>query len=156
VYVKVVFNEDTRYFTGCILKMFDGVVEYLKELVKDENYPFGAIEETLANALVHRDYLDTSRGIAISINDRNIEISNPGSLIANNSVYKFSKENNPGRRNPWLYQRLVAADSGKRFLKTSAGLSRIKSAFADIGEVKFLNIGSQNLFKVILPRLRKA
>ena len=106
----------------------------------------------MANALVHRDYLDNSRGITVTINEKNIEISNPGSLMASNSVYKFIKENNPDRRNSWLYQRLVTLDDKKRFMKSGLGMRRIKERFAQIGEAKFLNIGSQNLFKVILPR----
>jgi len=43
-------------------------------------------------------------------NAKNIEISNPGALIAGNSVYSFSREINPDRRNPWLYQRLLTLD----------------------------------------------
>ena len=56
-------------------------------MINNEKYPFEALEEVIANALVHRDYLDNSRGITISITDKNIEISNPGALIAENSVY---------------------------------------------------------------------
>ncbi len=55
-------------------------------------------------------------------------------------------------RNSWLYQRLLSLDVKRRFMRSGTGMLRIKKAFAEIGEVKFLNIGSQNLFKVILPR----
>lgn len=151
VFVKIVHGEIVEYVTGNIVKMLDGACKRVKEIIADESYPFGAVEEVIANALVHRDYLDSSRGVVIVITDKNIEISNPGSLMASNSIYKFEHENNPDRRNPWLYQRLVTADSGRRFLKTGAGLSRVKKAFENTGEVKYLNIGSQNLFKVILP-----
>ena len=99
--------------------------EHLKNIIKDENYPFEALNEAIANALVHRDYLDNSRGIMVTINDKNIEISNPGALKANNSVYKVIKENNPDRRNSWLYQRLVTLDNQKRFLKSGIGMRHI-------------------------------
>jgi predicted HTH transcriptional regulator len=153
VYVKVICDgNEVRCFHGNILSMLDSVSGYFGEVIKDDNYPMDALEEALANALVHRDYLDLSRGITVAITDKNIEISNPGALIANNSIYKFIKENNPDRRNSWLYQRLLTLDTKKRFMKSGIGMSRIKKAFAEIGEVKFLNIGAQNLFKVILPR----
>ena len=151
VYVKIVYGETVHYITGSIIKMLDEACARIKEIVADDRYPFGAVEEVIANALVHRDYLDSSRGVVITVTDKNMEISNPGSLIAYNSIYKFEHENNPDRRNPWLYQRLVTADGGRRFLKTGAGLGRIKRSFENLGEVKYLNIGSQNLFKVILP-----
>jgi hypothetical protein len=63
----------------------------------------------------------------------------------------FIKENNPDRRNPWLYQRLLTLDNKKRFTKSGLGLTRIKKAFEETGEVKFVNVGSMNLFKVIMP-----
>ena len=152
VYVKVSYREDVQYFYGNILKMLDQTCDYLKQAIREENYPLEEVYEAVANALVHRDYLDNSRGITVTINEKNIEISNPGSLMASNSVYKFIKENNPDRRNSWLYQRLVTLDDKKRFMKSGLGMRRIKERFAQIGEAKFLNIGSQNLFKVILPR----
>ncbi|MCX7709820.1 MAG: putative DNA binding domain-containing protein [Clostridia bacterium] len=152
VYVKVSYNDEVSCFYGNILKMLDDVSQYLSEKIKDDGYPMEALFEAIANALVHRDYLDTARGITVTINDKKIEISNPGALIANNTVYKFMKENNPERRNAWLYQRLLTYDSKRRFMKTGIGMQRIKKAFTEIGDVKFLNIGSQNLFKIILPR----
>lgn len=151
VYIKVTKKKEVKMFYGSILNMLDEVSDYLKSVINNEKYPFEALEEVIANALVHRDYLDNSRGITISITDKNIEISNPGALIAENSVYKFIKENNPNRRNSWLYQRLLTLDPKKRFMKSGMGMTRIKTAFRDIGKVKFVNIGSQNLFKVLLP-----
>lgn len=155
VYIKVTNNEEVKMFYGSILSMLDAVSDYLKDVIGSDKYPLEALEEVIANALVHRDYLDTSRGITVSITDKNIEISNPGALIAENSVYKFIKEKNPIRRNPWLYQRLLTLDPKKRFMKSGMGMSRIKAAFKDIGKVKFVNIGSQNLFKVLLPPVQK-
>lgn len=152
VYIKASCNDEVRYFYGNLLSQLGQAMEYLKSVIEDEDFSFEAAEEVVANALVHRDYLDTSRGIAIIVNDKNVEISNPGSLVAGNNVYRITKENNPNRRNSWLYQRLVTLDEKKRFMKTGVRLAKIKEAFSEVGEVKFLNIGSQNLFKVILPR----
>lgn len=151
VYIKVSYNEDVRFFYGNLLDMLDHTMEYMRGIIPGD-FAFEAAEEAIANAIVHRDYLDHSRGIAVTVSSKNMEISNPGSLLAGNSIYKFMKEHNPDRRNPWLYQRLITLDDKKRFMKTGIGLTRIKKFFPKAGEVKFLNIGSQNLFKVILPR----
>lgn len=155
VYIKVTNNDEVKIFQGNILTMLDEVSDYIRNYNRDSKYPFEALEEVVANALAHRDYLDLSRGITIAITDKNVEVSNPGALIADNSVYKFIKENNPDRRNSWLYQRLLTLDPKKRFMKSGMGMTRVKNAFKDIGKVKFVNIGSQNLFKVLLPPIPK-
>ena len=151
-YIKVSTYENARLFSGNILSMLDDASDYIKRLLDDVNYPCDAVEEVLANALVHRDYFDLSRGINVLISEKNIEINNPGALVAGNTVYKLTRENNPERRNPWLYQRLLTFDKKERFMRSGLGMARIRKAFENIGEVKFINIGSQNLFKVVLPR----
>lgn len=151
-YIKVMYDDKTELFYGNILNMLDNTMEVLKDLIKDKDYPFEALEEVIANALVHRDYLDDSRGITINITPGFIEITNPGALVSQNSAYQFTRGNNPYRRNSWLYQRLLMLDHKKRFMRTGIGMTRIKNSFSGIGKVKFINIGSQNLFKVILPR----
>ena len=156
VYVKAACGEQTRVFHGNLLSILDETTAYLRSCIGDPDYPFEALDEAVANAVVHRDYLDTSRGIHITLGDGHIEISNPGALISGNTVYRFVRENNPDRRNSWLYQRLLTLDDRNRFLKSGIGMARIKNAFSSIGEVKFINIGSQNLFKVILPRNKEA
>lgn len=155
VYIKVINQNEVRCFTGNILSMLDNVSAYLEANMNSEFYPVHAVEEAIANALAHRDYLDMSRGITVAVNEKNIEISNPGALISGNTIYRFVKENNPERRNSWLYQRLLTLDEKRRFMRSGVGMTRIKKAFESIGEVKFLNIGSQNLFKVILPRKKQ-
>lgn len=152
VYAKVMHDDKIDLFHGNILSMLDNISDFLKGVIKDKNYPFEALEEVIANALVHRDYLDDSRGITINITSKFIEITNPGALISDNSIYQFTKGNNPYRRNSWLYQRLLMLDHKKRFMRSGIGMTRVKSSFSGIGKVKFINIGSQNLFKVILPR----
>lgn len=87
----------------------------------------------------------------VTVKDKNIEVSNPGAFVANNSLYKFIGKNNPERRNPWLYQRLLTLIPNESFVKSGMGMPGIRKAFKEIGEVKFLNIGSQNLFKAVLP-----
>src|SRR5690606_571260 len=142
-YIKVMYDDKTELFYGNILNMLDNTMGVLKDLIKDKDYPFEALEEVIANALVHRDYLDDSRGITINITPGFIEITNPGALVSQNSAYQFTRGNNPYRRNSWLYQRLLMLDHKKRFMRTGIGMTRIKNSFSGIGKVKFINIGSQ-------------
>lgn len=124
----------------------------VKERVQDAGYPYDAFEEALANALIHRDYLDTSRGVHVEIKNNCIEISNPGAMMAGNRTVKYLRDKNPARRNPWLYQRILTMVQGRHLINGGSGMSRMKEAFSEIGNVRFINLGSKNLYKVILPR----
>lgn len=155
VHTKVICGEDVVCFYGNIVKMLDDVSAHLEQKISEKDYPLHAVKEAVANALVHRDYLDNSRGIVITITQKDIEISNPGALIATNDVYKFIKEKNPIRRNAWLYQRIMLLDDKEQFIKLGNGIERITKPFSKIGEVRFINIAVQNLFKVIFPRRKK-
>jgi predicted HTH transcriptional regulator len=155
-FIKVIYLDEVLCFYGNILKMLDDVSVYLEEKIIEKDYPLDAIKEAIANAMVHRDYLDMSRGITVTVTQKIIEVSNPGALIATNNIYKFMKDKNPARRNPWLYQRIMILDEKMRFLRLGGGISRITRPFAKIGEVRFLNIGDQNLFKIIFPRRKKS
>lgn len=151
-YVKVIFNHEVCIITGNIFSMKLKTGLKVREVIKDGEYPFDAFEEALANAILHRDYLDIGRGIHVEIKDNYIEIINPGALMPGNSIVKYMKDKNPNRRNPWLYQRLLTMNQGKCFLEAGTGMARMKEAFSQRGKVRFINLGSQNLFKVILPR----
>lgn len=151
-YIRIINGDDIEVISGNILYMMDQVINKVKMIIKDDNYPIIAFEEALANALVHRDYMDLSRGVLINITDKTIEIINPGSLGQSKKVHLSMRECQPERRNAWLYQRLITIDERKRFIKSGIGMSRIRQAFEGIGTVKFINLGKQNSFKVILPR----
>ncbi len=151
VYIQVAYHNHIELFTGNILRMLDEVESFIEGLCVDEGYPLEALFEAIVNAVTHRDYLDVSRGIMINIHPKNIEVINPGVIVSGNKVYSAHKENMPKRRNPWLYQRLLTIDKKGRFLKYGLGIKRIKESYKNIGQVKFVNIGSENIFKVILP-----
>ncbi|NLX63317.1 MAG: transcriptional regulator [Clostridiaceae bacterium] len=151
-YLKIINGDETDIISGNILSMLDQAVNRVKTIIKDENYPFAAFEEALANALVHRDYMDLSRGVLINITNKAIEIINPGALTQSKKVCLNFRECQPERRNAWLYQRIITIDERRRFIKSGVGMDRIRRSFEGIGEVKFINLGKQNSFKVILPR----
>lgn len=148
VYIKVIFNEDKfKYFYGNVNIMLTEVEEYLKGIL-ESNYPYDALFRIIANAIIHRDYTDISRGITIEITEKNIVVSNPGALMEGNLIYKIEKDKDTRKRNIWLYHRLINLGNEKYF-KEGFGILKIKESIKD---AKFLNLGSQNLFKVILPR----
>jgi len=151
-YVKFISSEGITHITGNIYSMMHQSLELIRNIISDDTYPFDAVEESLANAMLHRDYLDIARGILIEITDNFIEISNPGALVAGNITLKYMRDKNPQRRNPWLYQRLLILDYKRHFIKAGAGMLSMREAFADRGKVKFINLGSRNLFKVVFPR----
>lgn len=144
-------TREAQYFEGDITSMLNHVEEYLENIIKKPDYPIAALFEAVANAVVHRDYFSYGREIIIYISSGHIEVSNPGALCHLDGVQSLLNENNPYRRNNWLYHRLLVLDEKKRFLKTGSGLKRIKNSFSDHGRVKFINNGKRNLFKVILP-----
>ena len=151
-YVKFISSEGITHITGNIYSMMHQSLELIRNIISDDTYPFDAVEESLANAMLHRDYLDVARGILIDITDDFIEISNPGALVAGNITLKYMRDKNPQRRNPWLYQRLLILDYKRHFIKAGTGMLSMREAFADRGKVKFINLGSRNLFKVVFPR----
>ena len=151
-FVSITHGECTEILSGNILSLLSQASQRVGSVVGLKDYPMEAFEEALANALIHRDYLDLSRGVSINIKDRSIEIINPGAVTKGSKVYLHMKECIPERRNAWLYQRLISMDEKRRFIRSGIGMSRIKEAFKDIGPVKFVNLGKQNSFKVVLPR----
>lgn len=151
-YVSITYGNDTRIISGNIPAILDQVSADIKRIVGSQDYPMEAFEEALANALIHRDYCDLSRGIAITVTERTIEIVNPGAVTAGSKVYRHMKECFPERRNAWLYQRFISIDERRRFLQSGLGINRIRKAFNAVGTVKFVNLGRQNSFKVVLPR----
>jgi ATP-dependent DNA helicase RecG len=151
-FVKVICGDEVFLFCDNVITVLDEVSKVLETKIEEVDYPLDSLKEALANAIVHRDYLDNSNGITVIINKREISITNPGALIAGNDLYRFAREKNPVRRNPWLYQRLMILDEKKRFLRLGSGITKIKKSFSKMGGVKLINLGEENLFKVIFPR----
>ena len=151
-YVKIEKGEEVDILTGSILPLLDAVMAKIRCWMPEPDYPFSAVEEAVANALAHRDYLDTTRGITVTIHEKTLEITNPGALLSGTNLHRMLKPDQISRRNPWLYQRLLVMDGQKRFLKSGKGMNRMKNAFARIGDVKFVSVGASNLFRVIFPR----
>jgi len=149
--IKIEYNGQGYAITGNILEMLDRSEELIASFFKDSSYPVQSIYDAICNAVVHRDYWDMTREIVVTIDSHKIEISNPGSIWIGGSIKKLMQDQNPPRRNPWLYQRLLLIDQKERFLKYGLGMKRIKKPFINVGRVKIFNFPNKNLFKIVLP-----
>lgn len=151
-FIKIVNDHEITTISGSISSMLTQVETYVRFRCGDATYPIEGLMEAVANALIHRDYMDVSAGITIEIDHRHVTVTNPGSLLPGNKLYdqKHISEN-PRRRNPWLYQRALLIDEDQRIYKYGLGIEKINHAFESYGEVKYVNLDSKNLFKVVLP-----
>ncbi|MCT4607244.1 MAG: putative DNA binding domain-containing protein [Marinisporobacter sp.] len=159
VSVKIItFKKDKKrihVIGGNMSEMLNECRTFIREYLKNMDYPKEAIFECIANAVTHRDYMDISRDIVVLLGDHKVEISNPGTLPKGSNIHTIMRENNPKRRNNWLYHRLLLIDDTNQFLRTGIGLQKINKLFEGVGNVKFLNIEKRNLFKVVMPGLKK-
>lgn len=140
---------------GNILEMLNRCYEFISMHLKDIDYPKKAIFQCIVNAVVHRDYMDISREIVVLMGDNKVEISNPGTLPKGSNMHTIMRDNNPSRRNNWLYNKLLLLDDHNQVLRTGVGLGQINKMFEGVKKVKFLNIEKRNLFKVVMPGLKK-
>ncbi len=142
-------NESSIHIGGNI----NGLVAHLKNYFSSlkEPYPYEAIMEAAQNAILHRDYFDTSRSIVILLSWDTVQVSNPGAIYGNERLSNLQSEQNPGRRNHWLYHQLLIFDESRQFSGSGCGLKVIKDSFSEKGKVKFLNIRKSNTFKVVMP-----
>lgn len=138
---------------GNILSQINAAEEYLLKTGLAGKLPFEAFMEGICNAVLHRDYFDLSRKVHISIGQKQIVISNPGSVYGNERLSDIQAEANPSRRNHWLYHQLLLLDGRRRFMGSGTGLNRIKAAIEPYGRVKIANLRRNNIFKLILPGL---
>lgn len=134
---------------GNLLDIIDNVEVNLIDILP-HNYPTYAVMEGVKNAVLYREYSMVDRVIEVIITKRNIIIISPGQLILNN---KGAYQNKYRKRNLWIYDKLITLDDDNRFINDGKGIERVRSAFRDRGNVKFINSTLENCFKVILPNL---
>ena len=150
--IRVEFNGKTTLFDGNIPTMLDNIEKFISEKSLLKNYPINAIYEALYNAVVHRDYWDTTRETVVIIRHKSIEITNPGAIWNTDGIINMENDIYPPRRNSWLYQRLLITDKKTRFLNSPIGIRTLNDSFDKYGlKVKYINLVKKNLFKVVLP-----
>ena len=150
--IRVEFNGKTTLFDGNIPTMLDNIEKFISEKSLLKNYPINATYEALYNAVVHRDYWDTTRETVVIIRHKSIEITNPGAIWNTDGIINMENDIYPPRRNSWLYQRLLITDKKNRFLNSPIGIRTLNDSFDKYGlKVKYINLVKKNLFKVVLP-----
>ena len=106
---------DDSEFTGSILDLFDDTMAFIRhnskkgwKKEKDKrielpDYPERAVEEGLANALIHRSYLQTGAHSQVDIYDDRLVITNPGGMFDGSEVQLLDLRHVPSKlRNPIL------------------------------------------------------
>lgn len=152
--IRLELNGKVTLFEGNIPTMLDSIKKFVSKNSSLKNYPVNAIYEALYNAVVHRDYWDTTRETVLIIRHSSIEITNPGAIWNNDGSINMENDINPPRRNNWLYQRLLLTDKEDRFLNNPIGIRTLNNSFEKYGlKVKYINLIKKNMFKVILPGL---
>ena len=112
---------DTIEVKGNLFQQLDGILEAIKKninvmfdtSVRDLSlegvarreiwdYPLDALREAAINALIHRDYLDTSAPIEVRIYDDELILSNPGNLMPPLTVEQLKEKHSGRQRNPLI------------------------------------------------------
>lgn len=138
------------FIRGDLLTMLDTCEETLKRLLP-VNYPVDALLEGVKNAVLYRDYTIFYKEIEIILGIDSISIISPGILVKGKDI----SNHNYVKRNMWIYEKLIALDNNRRFIKSGRGFSKMKKAFKNIGRVTFINSLSGDFFKVVYPGLGK-
>jgi len=99
-------------------------------MVDHSNYPFEAIRELIANAVVHRNYETTNAPIRVTWFDDRIEIQNPGGPYGNVTEQNFGQPHVTDYRNPELSAALKYLGYVERF---GSGIAKVRRLLRDNG-----------------------
>ncbi|MDF2882090.1 MAG: putative ATP-binding protein [Clostridiaceae bacterium] len=150
--IKIVNSDskNSKSITGDLLTMLNLSEKYLLEQLP-HRYPVNALFEVVKNAILFRDYTIFNREIEIIIRYSKIYIIIPGAFS------KFSEGNYflQGKRNMWIYEKLLTIDEEKKLYNTGNNVLYIKKPFFGKGKVIFVNSIRENCLKVILPGISR-
>jgi ATP-dependent DNA helicase RecG len=129
---------------GTVIEMLDDAADFIKRCLDESCIPFEIIQDLLGKAVIYRDYFDINNCIEVYITKKAIEISNPGAIVR--------REGNTSdryiRRNMWLYLKVLAIDSEKKYFNKNVNINLLMKGH---GKIKYINILSKNLFKAVVP-----
>jgi len=148
---------DSQDVTGKLADVFYQSLSFIlgniKHLQFDQNVnavgepevPREALEELLANALIHRDYF-VSAPVRIFVFSNRIEIISPGHL-PNNLTIENIKSGNSNIRNP------ILASYATKILPYRGLGSGIRRALKAYPDIEFFDDREGNQFKVVIKRV---
>lgn len=142
--LEVQYNACIMPVTGNISKMLEDF-ERLIEQVLPQAYPREGLIEVVTNAIIHRNYWNSTQYTTVSIGEDSIKVSNPMSY-----EYREKREDKI-RINPWLYSRLLIIQQKERDFHFGIGLDKTKALFKSKGEVRIHTYLSEGVFEVDLP-----
>jgi WD40 repeat protein/DNA-binding XRE family transcriptional regulator len=112
--------------------------------------PLVALEEALANALVHREYIKQATCVSIDIFDDRIEITNPGLPPEPMTLGLMAEEHRSHPRNPQIARIFYLHQYVE---KVGSGIQRMQRALRDAGlQPARFELGKDKTFKVIFSR----
>ncbi len=150
--IQIETDKSTMLLEGNLFSILRQAYHHLEIILNEYSYPTQAVFEALFNAIVHRDYWDTSREVSITIQSKKVEITNPGAIRKTIGTVHIDDGLIPLRRNPWLYQRLLFFNQSEENTPALTGIRNIKNSFPSMeNSIKFINLPKKNLFKVVLP-----
>ena len=112
--------------------------------------PLPALEEALANALMHREYMNRTDSVYIDIFDDRVEMTNPGTLPEPITLGLLKDEHKSCPRNPQIARIFYLHGYVK---KVGLGIKSMQHALRDAGlQPAFFELGKDKTFKVIFSR----
>jgi predicted HTH transcriptional regulator len=142
-------SDEVMIVQGNLLDMLDKAEELLKKILP-VNYPINAVHEAVKNAILYRDYTMFYKEIEIIISYNSVSVISPGNLLFKTQI----NTHNYTKRNMWIYDKLIALDDRKRFIKSGRGFTRMKKAFSKYGKVIFVDSKDDSSFKVVFPGIK--
>lgn len=140
------YNKDVPYHhisKGTIMEMTEDACLFLQDCLGSDHFPRDVINDCISKSVLYRDYFDINTPNEIYIHKNRIEIINPGAALkgTNNS-------NKYVRRNIWLYIKLLTIDNDKKYFNRDININKL---IREYGKIRYYNIASRNLFKVVIP-----
>ena len=159
---------DDKEYSGSVLSLF----EYGKNFVKNNSrkmwhklparrvefpeYPERAVEEAIANALIHRDYTNYGSEVHIDMYDDRLEVVSPGGMFDGGTPIQ-DRGNIRGigssRRNPLVADIFSRLDFAER---RGSGLGKIMDAYSlplSNADGRLPSFTSDTFFRAILPNM---
>lgn len=128
---------------GTIIEMIEDACLFLENSLGTDVFPRAIITDFIAKSVLYRDYFDINTPNEIYIYKNKIEIINAGAALKG-----INNSNRYIRRNLWLYIKLLTIDNNKKFFNRDININQL---IKEYGKIRYYNITSKNLFKVVIP-----
>ena len=154
---------DDHDFRGSILEQYENSLAFVLKSLRlgrqilegrKERYdlPISAVQEALANALVHREYSGRNESVQVELFDDRLEIKSPGGLPDSISLELLGKVELSHPRNPQIARIFYLT---RHIEKVGSGILRMQAAMEDYGlSPAQLELSPVETFKVTFQRRR--